>query len=257
MGEEIMKLTVNRSGLYKNLKSLSSIPIDDKDPFNNKVFLTVDGDYLALTSGSRSNMATIYQPLIEGEEGECCISFDLMKMAKLTKDTDFTLKVEKRMSISGDKGFKGTLAVIPNIFSAYSKLKEWRNSLPEACVVLNSNELQDLARMSLEFPAFQESRWMSVMMNEEGAVYGGIQENELGSIDYYPFSDVDGNSYTEVGTLLTLDPESILSQLTFVGSRVKLSLPSDMKSPVCVSAVDHEFQFGVIFQKSRPGLRVE
>lgn len=248
-----MKIKVNRKELYTHLKSLSTIPVGDNDPFKNKVFLVMDGEYLSITAGNRSNFVTIFQPA-EGE-GECCVSFDLMKIAKLTKDTDLTLKVEKKMSITGDKGFRGSLSVIEGISAAYQKVKEWRESLPVSYVILNSDELHDLAKMSLEFPAFQESRWVEIMMNEEGEVYGTIQPSELGSIENYPFSEVNGEEFTGIGTLLTLDPENIISQLTFMGSRVKLSLPSELKSPICVS--DDGYNFGVTFQKARPGAKAE
>lgn len=239
-----MKVTVNRKDFLHNAKLLASIPQNEKnDPFFSKYLMVVDEDKLALMTGPAHCFVVTYLDIMGEGDGECCVDFSITKLLKAVNDVDITMKAEKRMSLSGDKGFKGSCGLIPEYSPIYSRIKEWQNRIGTDCIEFNTSDLYNLCKVSLEFPGFRESWWVDITSDEEGP-YGSFQQNEIGSIDRFPLENVTG----EVNARMTFNPEQLLSQLAFCGERVIIFPGSSDRMPAYVVDPANRSWFGLLSQ---------
>jgi hypothetical protein len=255
MDERIkMKITLDTSTLRNNVRLLSGlVNKDDKNnPLNGRLLLFSEEEILTLIAGTPTSLVVIQQPLLEGESGECCVTFSLIGILKMIRGEEVTLKVEKKMSITDGQGFRSSLSLIDTI-PVYDKIKEWKGKLNNNHIILDSGELRDLCKASLEFPDYRESRWIDISVDDTGVIYGSIQENEIGSIDRFPFTGVEGDFEDGfVGTLLSFNPEQLLKQLTFCSDHVKLSLGEVKKIPTCITDPLNDAWYGLLSQIVKP-----
>jgi len=244
-----MKATLDRKELFHNIKLLSGLS-EKGDILSDKISMVVDDNQLVLLAGARTNVVVIRQDLLEEGEGSCCTSFALLNILKMIRDDRITLKAEKKLSLKGDKGFRGTMSLIEETIGIYDKVKEWQTKLSHECITLDAKELTNLSKGSLEFPAFKESRWIDINMDENG-IFGSIQPNEIGSIDHFPLTHVDGN-IVGVGVLLTFKPDQLISQLSFCGERVRISMGQTERIPACFTDPDNDSWFSLLSEFKKP-----
>lgn len=248
-----MNIKANVKELLHNVKLLNGTTKKD-DIYYDRLFLIAEGSQLTALAGTRTSFVVINQEIEGLEDGEICVSFSLMNLLKLIKGNEVELKSQKKLSIIDGKGFRSTLSLI-DIASVYDRIKVWHNGLSEDYIELNTSELKDLARASLDFPSFQESRWVEIILCAEES-FGSIQANEIGSVDRYQFSDVSGN--TLEGSSLVFNPESLISLLNFCGNRCRISLSEAKKIPSCISDPDNSNWYSLITQSIVPqGMKTE
>lgn len=242
-----MKLVTDCKQLYHNIKLLSGTT-SKNDPYGDKLFMVAEDGLLTILSGTRTSFVMIQQEMDGEEDGEICTSFSLLHILKMIRGEKVSLKSKQKISITDDNGFRSTLSLIETP-SVYGVIKEWHNNLSDNYIELNATELRDIAKASLDFPAFQESRWVEISLCAEES-FGSIQRNEVGSVDHFPFSNVSGNSYE--GSSLTFNPESLLSHLAFCDKRVRISLGEAKKTPSCITDPSNASWYGLLTQTVVP-----